>query len=287
MEARTRSLKSLVLAFKTPAIGSAVATLLLLGGCRSRSDLVEAELRTKEAKLRDTRDELHREQAYNSALQRELVTLRGNPMAKIFPEGASQTFTLKSITLGRQTGGLSDDNIPGDQALQVAVEPRDGDGHTIKTPGTLIVAALEVTPEGLKKPLCSWRVPPDALRKTWKNGLFSTGYVVVLPWKAYPTQEKMRVVAQFVLSDGRSFEADKDVTIKLIPEAQRKPLPPEIPCPTEVVPPGIDLPVPVIPSGPLLEGAKAPEGESSKDWGNTAPNALIRAVSLKPPVALK
>jgi len=144
------------------AVWAGVSSFLFACGCRSRSDLVEAELRTKENNLREAREELVREQAYNGALQRELVTLRGNPMVKISPEEASQTCTLKSITLGRQTGAFNDDNTPGDEALQVAVEPRDGDGHAIKAPGTLIVAALEVTPEGLKKPLCSWQIPPGA-----------------------------------------------------------------------------------------------------------------------------
>ena len=129
MEARARSLKSPVFTIRQLAGWAGVASLLLTCGCRSRSDLVEAELRTKENNLREAREELQREQVYNGALQRELVTLRGNPMVKISPEEASQTCTLKSIALGRQTGGLNDDNLPGDEALQVAVEPRDGDGH--------------------------------------------------------------------------------------------------------------------------------------------------------------
>jgi hypothetical protein len=287
MEARTRSLKSTVLAVQHLAVWAGVGSLLLACGCRSRCDLVEAELRTKENHLREAREELQREQTYNGALQRELATLRSDPMAKISPEEASQTYTLKSIVLGRQTGGFNDDDLPGDEALQVAVEPRDGDGHAIKAPGTLIVAALEVTPEGLKRQLCSWQIPPGALRKTWKSGLFSTGYVVVLPWKAYPTQEKMRVVAQFVLADGRSFEADKDVTIKLIPPANRKPLPAEMPSVPDGACPEIELPAPRNSPGPTLEGARMREVESPKDWGGTPANALIRAVSLKPPVALK
>jgi hypothetical protein len=287
MEARTRSLQSPVLTVQRLALWAGVGSLLLACGCRSRSDLVEAELRTKESHLREAREELQREQAYNCALQRELVTLRDNPLAKISPEEASQTYTLKSISLGRQTGGVNEDNLPGDEAIQVAVEPRDGDGHSVKAPGTLIVAALEVTPEGLKRPLCSWQIPPAALRKTWKSGLFSTGYVVILPWKAYPTQEKMRVVAQFVLADGRSFEADKDVTIKLIPPADRKPLPMDMPTAPDGAFPEIELPAPRNSTGPNLEGARRREVESPRDWPNTPSNALIRAISLKPPVPLK
>ena len=81
--------------------------------------------------------------------------------------------------------------------LQVFVEPRDGDGHTLKAPGTLTVHAFEITTEGLKKPLCSWEVSANESRRSWKSGLLSTGYSLVLPWKVWPSYDKVRVVAQF------------------------------------------------------------------------------------------
>src|SRR5262249_32012155 len=103
------------------------------------------------------------------------------------------------------------------EALQVVLEPRDPDGQAIKAPGRLTVTALQVSPEGLKIPLSTWEIAPDQLRRTWRNGLLSTGYYVVLPWKSWPTNPKLRVVAQFTLADGRIFEADKDVAIRLPP----------------------------------------------------------------------
>jgi hypothetical protein len=181
---------------------------------------------------------------------------------------------------------LNEDGVPGDEALQVVLEPRDGDDHAIKAPGTLTIQTLEITPEGLKKPLCSWRVPPDALRRTWKSGLWSSGYFVTLPWKVFPGQERVRVVAQFVLPDGRSFEADKDVTIRLVPEAQRKVVSPVFPSESDVVYPQTTLPQPRPTSGPALEGAKANEVESPRDWVDTPPTALIRAVHLMNPKPL-
>jgi hypothetical protein len=261
--------------------------LLVLSGCRSNCDLVEAELRTKDSDLRETREELDRQHAYNSALQREVAALRGNPAIMPPADQASQIYTLKSIVLGRQTGGLNADSLPGDELLQVVLEPRDGDDHAIKAPGTLTVQTYVIAPEGLKKPLCSWRVPPEALRRTWKSGLWSSGYFVGLPWKVYPNQEKVRVVAQFVLPDGRSFEADKDVTIKVVPEAHRKAVAPDFPPAPDVVSPEFDLPAPRKTTGPALEGAKATEVESPRDWGETPPSALIRAVHLMEPVPLK
>jgi hypothetical protein len=194
---------------------------LALSGCRS-CDLVEAQLRSRDRELRELREELWRTEAYNGAMHREIVAIRQNAPIRVSPEEASQTYTLKSIQLGRQTGGYDDDEIPGDEALQIQLEPIDPDGHTIKAPGTLYVTAFEVSGEGLKKPLSSWVLAPDELRKRWRSGLLSTGYLIVLPWKNWPTTEKLRIVVQFVLADGRVFEADKDITVKLAPKQYRK-----------------------------------------------------------------
>jgi hypothetical protein len=249
--------------------------LLLLAGCRgSNCDLVEAELRTREMQLADLRTERDNLHAYNESLQREIAALRGGAPIKISPEEASQTFTLRSLVLGRQTGGLDDDGHPGDEALQVLVEPRDQDGHTIKVPGTLVIRALEITPEGLKKPLSAWDVSGDALRRSWKSGLLTTGYYLVLPWKVCPSSEKVRVVAQLTLSDGRMFEAEKDVTVRLVPAAHRPP------------------PLPDVPDGPTLPPPRKVDGADGVGWRSPAkasspePAPLIDAVEFRAPVPM-
>jgi hypothetical protein len=243
----------------------AVALLLALGslffaaGCRN-CDLVEAELRTRDNDLRDVRADLARAECQNEALVRELQAVRQGTTSNLSPEQASQTYTLKQITLGRQTGGYDDDGCPGDEALQVVLEPRDCDGHVIKAPGTLHVEALEISTEGLKAPLSTWDVTSDQLRRSWRSGFWSTGYFLVLPWKNWPTSERLRVVARFMLSDGRAFEADKDVAVRLTPVARRK-MPAAIPPP----PP----PDPVIPSPevPLSSSGKVEQASvSSKAW---------------------
>lgn len=206
-------------------------------GCQN-CDLVEAELRTKESELRNLRGELHRREAYDDAMQRELHAIPPVVSSPITPELASQTYTLQEVVLGRGTGGFDDDNCPGDEALQVVLEPRDPDGHAIKAPGTLQVEVLQITPEGLKLPLSVWDVPAEGLRRTWRSGLWSSGYVVVLPWKTLPTYTKLRVIARFTLADGRAFEADKDVTVHL-PSAPRVPaetLPLPQPQPNSIAP---------------------------------------------------
>jgi hypothetical protein len=252
-----------------------LAWSVCLAGCR-HSDLVEAELRTKENELREARGELLKSEAFNEALERELHAVHSSPPGVITPELGSQLYTLKEIVLGRQTGGYDDDDCPGDEALQVVLEPRDMDGHAIKAPGMLHVEALEITSEGLKIPLSSWDVPPDHLRRTWRNGLLATGYYVVLPWKTWPTNTKLRVIARFTLADNRVYEADRDVTIRLTPPAKQKPSAAPILVPA---PPETETPL------PLPQNGDARPGENRSQPADATPSALAPA-GLRPLPAL-
>lgn len=226
----------------------------LMGCAHQRTDLLEAELRTKEDQIYDLQAALQRAEGCNVAMQQEIVALRQSPACKVTPELASQLYTLKEVQLGRLTGGLDEDSCPGDEALQVVLEPHDCDGQSIKAPGALHVLALQITPQGLKAPLSSWDISPNDLRKSWRSGLFGSGYYVVLPWKLWPASPKLRIVAQFRLADGRVYEADRDVTIHLAPAGSHP----------VIVPDGQPLPPlhPLDEPGPDLSQASSPRS----DW---------------------
>jgi len=199
------------------------ALLLFAAGCRN-CDLVEAELRTREREIRELAADMTRVEAENEALHRELRSVRQSSAPPTVEE-ASQTNTVRQIVLGRQTGSYDNDHSPGDEALMVVCEPRDADGHPLKVPGSLCVEAVEINPQGLKSLLSSWDVSPAELRRTWRSGLLSSGYHVVLPWKTWPTSERLRVTARLTLPDGRAFEADRDVRVRLGPVAPHKSTP--------------------------------------------------------------
>jgi hypothetical protein len=197
-----------------------VALLLAVGGCHS-CDRVESELRSRENDVRELREELDRCGVYNQTLQQEVHALRGQ--LGVPPDGSQPpaAYPVQTLILGRQTGGRSNDTCPGDDTLQVQVEPRDPEGQAIKAPGQVVVHAQEITTEGIKRPLSTWVIPPEQLRQSWKNGLLTTGYLLNLPWKVWPSTEKLRVQVQFQLADGRVFEADRDVTVRVTPLNQR------------------------------------------------------------------
>lgn len=191
--------------------------LCLSAGCRNKTDAVEAELRTREKMYQDAMREQQISEARIDAQQREIEALRKG--AKISPEQAASTFGIRRIVLARGTGGRDDDGLPGDELLDVVVEPRDESDHTIKAPGTLQIYALEVSPQGVKTPLCMWDIPAEQLRKSWKQGLLTTGYTLSLKWKALPTTETVRVIVRLTTPDQRIYESDKDIKVRLVPGA--------------------------------------------------------------------
>lgn len=246
--------------------------LLLLVGCRHNKELLETELRTKEIQYRELLDEHERTEHRNEALEREIATIRqGTP---ITPEQAAQTFTVKRITLGRSTGGQNTDKEFGDDALQVVLEPRDGADHIIKAPGTLQVWALEIDKNGVKVPLSSWVIPPNELARSWKNGFLGSGYTLTLPWKTPPHTENLRVVVRLVMTDARTFEADKDVRIRLGTLPPPRPLMPEGP------------PIPDVEGPACPVQGKAAAATSVAPAGHWQPVQLGDAVKLQRPVPL-
>jgi hypothetical protein len=204
-------------------------------GCRNTTDKVEAELRTREMMYREALEDQRRAEGQIIALHREVEALRHG--ARITPEQAAQTFGMKRIVLGRATGAFDHDGLPGDEVLQVVVEPRDTSDHLIKAPGALQVLALEIAPQGVKTPLCAWDIPPEKMQQSWKQGLLSTGYIVALPWKSFPTTEQVRVVVRFITPDQRVFEADRDIKVRLVPGAPQKRM--------EWVPENVPMPAPM------------------------------------------
>jgi hypothetical protein len=212
----------------------------LATGCHTgRNDLLEAELRTRERELYELKGQLDQAQIVNDALERELIS-RHVPGAAVPHEAPCPVPAgLKDIIIGRGTGGLDQDGVPGDEALLVVVTPRDEDESPVKAVGTLRVQALEVTSEGTKFPLSVWEVPALQLRRTWRAALFSTGFHVTLPWKRFPTSERVRLVVQLALPDGRVFEADRDIAVRppvSVPRPRDLPIPPIAPAPEMILP---------------------------------------------------
>ncbi len=254
---RRALLAALLAASVVPAVGCKGAQRK-----HERQELIEAELRTRERELREARGELTHARIMAEAYEQQLQSYQscppgGGPLGPVAPAGTTPVAAVRDVALGRGTGGLDDDDCPGDELLQVVVVPRDDDGSAVKVPGRLTVSAWEVSPAGIKSPAGTWDVPPEKLRQNWKAGLFSTGYTVSLPWQKYPAYDRVRVAVRLVTLDGRTFEADRDVTVHPLHA------PPPVPASGQAVPaaPGGVVPgYPVPPGREMLQPTPPPNG---------------------------
>lgn len=268
--------------FHAPGCVLVSLLLSLSPGCRSNCELVEAELRAKESQLAEIRRELDQRDALVQALEREVARLQ--QLACASPgtvPGASAVPFVKEIRLGRLTGGYDEDPLlPGDEALQVILEPLDGDGQSVKAPGSLHLEVFEITPQGIKVPLSSWDFSPAELRRKWETPWFGNpSYRLTVPWKSWPMHEKLRVVARFTTLDGQHLEADKDVTVRLAaqPAVRERIAPPPESCPVpagpHLEPPMLPPPMPVDPplSRPSPGPMPPPTEPPLPPWASSSP----------------
>ena len=240
MQHRRRNLGRFVRQF---AVGVVVSISLL--GCRSNKqyDGIEAELRTRNRELAETQKALDRTREINRAYEQSLGTIPGaNPI----PQGTGNC-SIREIALGRGTGGVDDDAIPGDEYLMVVIVPTDEDKSAVKVPARASIAAWEYGPDGLKRAIGTWEVSAEQLRSTWKGGLLSTGYFVPLQWQQFPTTTKVRVAVRLTAADGRMYEADRDISVR--PMVQAYPATPVMPGRQPLLP---GSPPPGVP--PVLPG---------------------------------
>ena len=248
-------------------LGAALAACS--SGCRNRRDVVESQLRARESDVQYLKGELGKAEFHNGLLARELQATRGLPGPHGLVERPSEPYPVRSLRIGRGTRGRPNDTLGGDDAVEVMIEPVDADNQVIKAPGRLHIEVQQVTTEGLKTLIGSYDVHPQQLRGTWQSGLFNTGYKLTLGWRLWPGSDKLRVSARFLMMDGRVFENDKDIAVRVVPEKQRPsvviPVIPELPAPTPA-PPGGAIPIPEgpvptlptpTPEGPALTGGPA------------------------------
>ena len=243
-----------------------------------RYDLIEAELRTRERELAETRAALERAINLNRAYVQQS---RGAPGPHVPDPSTPSYVPVKEILLARGPGGVDEDGAPGDEGLMVVVVPRDEDASPVKVPARVQILAWEVSDAGIKTPIGSWDVSAEKVRPTWRSGLISTGYFVAVPWQTYPGAEKVRIAVRLTTLDGRAFEADKDVTVKVCANppagAPRAPVGPELPRREPLFPDPLPPPMPPGSPPPLPPGVE--ELPPPKD-----DNTPVRGVRALPPV---
>ena len=274
---------------------------ILLPSCRTGGkDKLETTIRQRDQRIIQLQEDIDKLAGYNLALQTEVRIMRGQPLPSAC-DPFTPLYPVRSVVVGRATAPIDEDRLPGDEGVQVVLEPRDADGKLQRAPASGSVTILEVDSQGLKSPIGTWDYTPDQMRSSWKQGLLTSGFVLNCLWQAPPKSDRVKILASFTMEDGRRFEAEKELAIK--PPVDRSgalpapglPLPPissgvpeilNLPATRQPVP--LPLPKMVAPpeSKPMpAESPKpAPPEDGSKPAAQPAP-AAPAAVLLDPRVS--
>lgn len=143
---------------------------------------------------------------------------------------------VRSITLGRRTGGLQLDATPGDDGVLIVVEARNsrGEATAIRAAASLVLIDPAIPGEGGR--YARWDVTAEdvaALFRTEQNG-DEAGTYFELPWPdGPPAHTRLKLFVRFTTDDGRQLQAERDVVVELGATSARLPS-----QPTGASPPG-------------------------------------------------
>jgi len=202
--------------------GIVLVCAALSGGCASsrNTELLESRLRNQQdandqlhAQLQSAKTDLRVARQESNALRTQLTERGDRPL---LPEQADTLFRTTGIRINRLlTGGLDRDQTPGDEAINVVVEPIDEDGEVLKVPGSLELRLFELTRPRDDQTIGSWRFDENTARKQWHSGLVGKGFQFRLPWQTIPNSDQLLLHARLTTTDGRQFDTTSPVRISL------------------------------------------------------------------------
>jgi hypothetical protein len=194
----------------------------LAAGCATRRDTqgLEAELRGHEDRILVLEQELRRARQELLAARREADFLRSQAAHAgefvLTTEQANVLFRAEGLRINTLlTGGIDEDDSPGDDLLSLVLEPFDAQGQTLKLPGDVSIELLDPAEQGDARQVGHWNYTSEEVRDAWHSGLLVHGFRFRLPWQRPPRHAKLVVHARLTTPDGRVFDATE--TVKVAP----------------------------------------------------------------------
>ena len=210
--------------------------LLATAGCLPRNssvDLLHARLRQNEDQLAELQAAFNSSQSQLTTARREIDALRTeiaeSGQSNMSPEQTAAMVQVTNIDVQPWlTGGIDQDNAPGDDALVVHFMPRDADGETVKLPGDVKIRLTDPGASAGEETVGTWTFTPEQCRDGWTRGLLGGGYQFTLPWQDSPRHSRLAVHVEYQTPDGRSFTDTKLVKVHPAPESLAERMQPRI-----------------------------------------------------------
>ncbi len=178
--------------------------LACLGGCLGlpRCSELADTLATRQAELDAARRDLAALRETVDAQDEQIQTL-----AKLGEARLDRLFHVERIRLGRYTGGIDTDDVPGHDAVKVYLEPVDQHGSVIKAAGDVTIDLFDLPAGGTR--LGTFTFAADSLADYWRSGPLTHHFSFVCPLEAArPSQSEVTVRVTFTeYLTGKTFTA--------------------------------------------------------------------------------
>jgi hypothetical protein len=102
------------------------------------------------------------------------------------PRDVEKLYYPVEIRLVRRTGGVNTDGKPGDDAVNVYIQPIDRNGDIVKAAGEIDVQLYDLAEPDDRQLVGEMHVPLDEAGKAWYGQLMTQHFTVVCPWKNGP-----------------------------------------------------------------------------------------------------
>ena len=110
-----------------------------------------------------------------------------------------------------RTGGLQQDDQPGDDGIQLVFQPRNSQHDFVPQPGRVSVVLLD---EESRKRVARWEFTRDDTALALQHARAGEGIELTMPWQeSPPTKSNLHLFVRYWLPDGRAVQQDRAITI--------------------------------------------------------------------------
>jgi hypothetical protein len=124
---------------------------------------------------------------------------------------------ISKVVINRsQTRGQDIDGVPGDEGLDLLIQPKTRNGQTLLRAGRLTVSVIDPSKPPSSQRIGLWKFLPSETELFFANeDAESRGILLHLPWdQATPQNGKLKVFVRYETPAGRKLETSSDIRIE-------------------------------------------------------------------------
>lgn len=193
---------------------------LLPVGCAARGnmEMLESELRRQEQTQQELAEELKSARAELRVARSDADSLRTQlsqrGQTSLVSEQAEVLYKAEAIRFNTMlTSGANRDGQPGDDGINILLQPVDSQGDLVKLAGAIEVDLLDLNRDAKSQRIGRWQFTAEEVREHWHRGFLSAGYLFQLDWQTVPVSNELTLHARLATPDGRTFSTTSQVKI--------------------------------------------------------------------------